>query len=105
MEGIEVEVKTGKLSVDKDGRLNMTRKQLREFVRGYVEETMMITLLSCLAWLMEEPEFNADGDRLAGIFENVQRIIRTVYDPNQAFDKKDLSKVVGDFTGVKVRWK
>ena len=52
MEGIEVEVKTGKLPVDQNGRLAMTRKQLREFVQGYVEETMMITLLSCIAWLM-----------------------------------------------------
>ena len=105
MEGIEVEVKTGKLPVDQNGRLAMTRKQLREFVQGYVEETMMITLLSCIAWLMEEQEFKDDGDRLAEIFENVQRIIRTVYDPNEPFDKKALAKVVGDFTGVKVRWK
>ena len=97
-------VKIGKIKVNAKGNVEMTRKELREFMDAKNRETMMVTLLSAIAWLMEEPEFKGDKDRLFSIFKNVQRIILTTLDPNDPFDKKALAKVVYENTGLEVRF-
>lgn len=101
---MEVVIKLGRLKTNAKGNIEMSRKDFREFLKPYVKEIGMVTLLSCVAWLMEEPEFAADRERLTSIFENSNRIMETVYDPNEAFGKKELAKVVSENTNIKVRW-
>ena len=102
---MEIEVKIGHLKTNSRGNIEMTRREFREYLKSFCEDNIMVTLLSCISWLMEEPEFVGSDERYQDIFENVQRIIQTVYDPNQAFDKRDLARVVANGTGIKVRWK
>lgn len=97
-------VKIGKLKTNAKGKVEMTRKELRDFMDSKNRETMLVTLMSAIAWLMEEPEFKGDKDRLFNIFKNVQRIILTTLDPNDPFDKHKLAKVVYEGTGIEVRF-
>ena len=102
---MEIEVKTGQLKTNSKGNIEMSRKEFKAYLKPFCEENILVTLLACISWLMEEPEFAGDNSRFQDIFENVQRIIETVYDPNQAFTKQDLARVVANGTGIKVRWK
>ena len=106
MEGLNIEyqIKLGKIKTDGNGHLLMNRADMREFMKGHTDTAIMVTLLSVIAWLMEDKEFEGSPDRLCDIFNNAERIITTVYDPKQAFGKKELAKVVEKGTGIKVRF-
>ena len=101
---IEHNVKLGKFKTDAKGHLQMTRAEMREFMKGYIDNAIMITLLSVIAWLMEDAEFKDNPERLCDIFNNAERIITTVYNPSEPFDKNMLAKVVEKGTGIKVRF-
>ena len=101
---IVIDVKAGQLKTNAQGKIEMTRKELRDFMNSYGEEAVMVTLLSTIAWLMEEPEFQGEKDRLNDIFVNVQRVIETTLDPNEPFDKYKLARVVKEGTGIQVRF-
>ena len=102
---MEVEIKLGKQKTNANGKIEMTRKEFREYLRGFCEDTMMVTLMSAIVWLAEEPEFCGDKPRLAEIFSNVNRIVSTTLDPNEPFDKRDLARVTKEVSGVEVHWK
>ena len=102
---MEIQVNVGKLKTNAKGNIEMSRKEFRTYLRGFCEDTMMVTLMSAIAWLGEEPEFQGNKDRLAEIFENVNRIVSTTLDPKEPFDKRDLARVTYDLTGIKVTWK
>ena len=101
---MDYEVKLGKLKTNANGKIEMTRKELRAFLIPYCENTMLVTLLSAIAWLMEDPEFDGSPERFDEVFNNVQRIIGVVYDPNSGFDKNDLARVVREKTNIEVRF-
>lgn len=98
-------VKVGRLKTNSRGNIEMSRTELKNYLNEYVEMVMMVTLLACISWLMDEPEYADDKDRLADIFPNIERIIRTTFDPDSGFDKKDLARVVEKGTGIKVRFR
>lgn len=97
-------VKIGKLKTNAKGKVEMTRKEYRELQQNHTDYAVMITLLSCIAWLMEEEEFKNDRERLNSIFHNVKRIILTTLDPNDPFDENDLASVVRANTDIDVRF-
>lgn len=99
MEGIK---KIGQLKTNAKGRIEFTRKELREYMTWNRRDMMMVTLLSAIAWLMEDPEFKEDRPRLTSIFKNIQRIIETVLDPDNPFDRNALAKVVREGTDGEV---
>lgn len=101
---MEVNIKLGKLKTNAKGNIEMSRNEFREFMNPYVKEIGMVTLLSCISWLMEEPEFVGGKERLTDIFDNSYRIMETVYDPDNPFGKRELAKVVAENTNIKVRW-
>lgn len=101
---IDFDVKTGQLKTNANGKVEMTRKELRDFMNPYGADAVMTTLLACIAWLMEEPEFEGDNERLESIFSNIQRIIETTLDANSGFTKYDLARVVKEKTGIRVRF-
>lgn len=95
-------VSIGKMKTNAKGNIEMSRKEFRAYTENQTRKQMLVTLLASIAWLMEEPEFKGDIDRLTEIFTNVQRIIMTTYDPNSGFDENDLAKVVRDGTDGRV---
>ena len=95
-------VKIGKLKTNAKGKIEFTRRELRDYMHWRIKDTMMLTLLAAIAWLMEEPEFAEDRPRLTSIFNNIQRIIGTVMDKDNPFDRNDLAKVVRDGTNGEV---
>ena len=97
-------IKFGKLKTNANGKVEMTRKEFREFQQKHTDYTVMVTLLSCIAWLMEDDEFKNDRERLNSIFSNVKRIILTTLDPNEPFDENDLASVVRANTDIDVRF-
>lgn len=99
-----IKVKLGKLKTNAKGNIEMTRKELREYMQPHTDYAIMITLLSCISWLMEDEEFKQDRARLNSIFHNVQRIILTTLDPNEPFNEHDLARVVRENTDIDVRF-
>ena len=102
---MEFQVKVGHLKTNAKGNVEVTRKEFREYLNSFCEDTMMVTLLSTIAWLMEDEEFKGSPERFDDLFYNAQRIIQTVYDPDSGFEKNDLARVVKQGTGIEVMFK
>ena len=99
-----MEIKIGKMPVEADGKIRFTRKQLREYTQEISKESIMKSMLCMCAYLMDEPEFNYDDERIAMLWEGTQRVIHTVDEPDTAFTLKHVARLISEKTGIKVYW-
>ena len=96
--------KPGQLKTNDKGNIEMTRKEFGAYVKGIADESIMKAMLCVCAYLMEEPEFNFSDERLAALWTGVERYIKTVSEPNTAFNLKKMAKLITEYTGIKVYW-
>jgi len=99
-----METKVGKLKTNANGKIEFTRKELREYSLAIVNEAIMKSMLACCGYLMDEPEFNYDAEKIAQVWTGVDRYIKVISDPNSAYKVKDLCKTITEYTGIKVYW-
>lgn len=99
-----MEMKIGRMPVDKDGKIRFTRKELREYTHEIAREAIMKAMLCTCAYIMDEPEFNYSDERIAMLWTGVERVISTVDEKDTAFNLKKCAKLISDMTGIKVYW-
>lgn len=94
----------GRMKTGPDGKIHLSRKELRQRDIDVTELAIGQTMLAVCGYIMDEPEFDFDDDRIASLWKGVERYIQTVNDPNSNFKMKDLAKVVEKHTGIRVVW-
>ena len=94
--------RVGKIKTNAKGNLEFTRSEFRDYIKGVADEAIMKTMLCVCGFLMDEPEFNYDDEKMARMWEGVTRYIDTISDPDSPYKARDLARTVSKFIGIMV---
>lgn len=94
----------------KNQSITLSKSQVNEFNRRAKEaemqlrgETVSLTSLLFCAYLMDEPEFECDGYRLARMYERVNDWAEHIED--HLLTVKDIAKIISENTDLEIIWK
>lgn len=94
----------GRMKTGLDGKIHLSRKELRQRDIDVTELAIGQTMLAVCGYIMDEPEFDFNDERITQLWKGVERYIQTCNAPGSAYTMRDLAKTVEQHTGIKVVW-